>query len=158
MPPMAKVRLSLSTSLRPPSMGVSSYPMGTAFFRDQVTPRFPLSSRATMFSVRYKSSPLGPALGPAAAENSQSRKLLSPTTPLVRVTGAKRVNTGTVSCTPRPSLPDRTCRVSTSIFTPENWEKAATTTPLFSTSTRKRNARKGSSYVITPSPLHYRNS
>ena len=87
-PVMAKVMLSVSTSLRLPSMGESSYPMGMAPRRVQVARGFRALSRAMTSMVRRRLAWLGPANSPAQAENTQLRNSVSPTTPLLSVTGA----------------------------------------------------------------------
>ena len=69
--------------------------MGRAFWRVQVALVSPSSSRATTSMVRRRLSSEGPVWGPAEAEKTQLRKALSPITPLLRVTGAKEVKTGT---------------------------------------------------------------
>ena len=87
-PVMAKVMLSVSTSLRLPSKGESSYPMGMAPWRVQVARGF----RALVEGDHLNGPPqvLSGGAGvdiPALAESTQSRNSVSPTTPLLKVTG-----------------------------------------------------------------------
>ena len=95
--------------------------------------------------VRRRDAPVGGALSEGAQAKIQSKNSLSPITPLVRVTFSKEVMEGIFSVTPRSSEPQRVSTTWVCIRMPENWAKAATTVgPAPSTSTRKRNALKGS--------------